>query len=201
MNDRFRVTGLLASRLEELQVPLPAVLQHAGLAPGFFRQEKIFVSTSELFALWRAIREISGDPGIGLKLGAEARMERYDPASIAALHSRSFRDALQRMARYKQLTCPEKIRTLVEHGECVVEFQWLLAQNAEPSVLVDLCLSWILSIGRRRHRHSLHALAGGTDAPGLRRSNCSKATTGRGSNSTPRAMRSCSGPVISTARL
>jgi len=149
MNDRFRVTGLLASRLEELQVPLPAVLQHAGLAPGFFRQEKIFVSTSELFALWQAILAISADPGIGLKLGAEARMERYDPASIAALHSRSFRDALQRMARYKQLTCPEKIRTVIENGECVVEFQWLLAENAEPTVLVDVCLSWIYSIGRR----------------------------------------------------
>lgn len=76
-------------------------------------------------------------------------MERYDPAAIAALCSQSFRDALQRMARYKQLTCPEKIRITRASGECAVEFSWLLARDAEPAILIDVCLSWILSIGRR----------------------------------------------------
>ncbi|MHA3771317.1 AraC family transcriptional regulator [Verrucomicrobiota bacterium sgz303538] len=149
MNSRFRVSGLLASRLEEQQVSLPAVLHRAGLPAGFFQQEKIFVTTEELFAMWTAIAETSSDPAIGLKLGSESRIERYDPAAIAALHSQSLRDALQRMARYKQLTCPEQIRVVCRDGECTVEFVWLLAEDAEPAVIVDLCLSWILSIGRR----------------------------------------------------
>lgn len=149
MNTRFRVSGLLASRLEEQNLPLPAVLRRAGLPAGFFQQEKIFVTTEELFALWAAIAETSGDPAIGLKLGSEPRIERYDPAMIAALHSHSLRDALQRMSRYKQLTCPEKIRVECQGGECTVKFLWLLAEDAEPAVIVDLCLSWILSIGRR----------------------------------------------------
>jgi len=149
MNTRFRVSGLLAGRLEEQKLSLSAVLQRAGLPAGFFEQEKIFVTTEELFALWQAIAETSGDVAIGLKLGSEARIERYDPATIAALHSRSFRDALQRMARYKQLTCPEKLRIHCREVECRVEFVWLLAEEAEPAVVVDLCLSWILSIGRR----------------------------------------------------
>ena len=149
MNTRFRVSGLLAGRLEEQKLPLSAVLQRARLPAGFFQQEKIFVTTEELFALWQAIADTSGDRAIGLKLGSEARIERYDPAAIAALHSRSLRDALQRMARYKKLTCPEKIRVLCRDGECRVDFLWLLAEEAEPAVVVDLCLSWILSIGRR----------------------------------------------------
>ena len=99
MSDRFKVSSLLARRLGEHRVSLPALLRRAGLPPGFFQQEKIYVTTAELFALWRAIGETSGDPGIGLKLGAEPRLERYNPTEIAAVCSRSFRDALQRMAR------------------------------------------------------------------------------------------------------
>ena len=133
MSDKFRVSGLLARQLEEQNLSLPAVLKRAGLAPAFFQQERIFVATEELFALWGAIAELSGDPAIGLKLGTESRVERYDPAAIAALHSRSFLDALQRIARYKQLTCPEQIRISSGQGECVVEFVFLLAGH-RPSI-------------------------------------------------------------------
>jgi hypothetical protein len=86
------------------------VLRQAGLPMGLFDQEKILVTTEELFSIYRGISEVSRDPAIGLKLGTEERIELYDPVSIAALYARSFRDALQRMARYKQLTCPEEIR-------------------------------------------------------------------------------------------
>jgi AraC-like DNA-binding protein len=147
--DRFRVSGLLARRLEERGLSLPAVLQVAGLPAGFFEPEKIFATTEELFALWRAIAETSREPVIGLKLGAETRIEQHDPAAIAALCSQSFADALRRMARYKQLTCPEEIRIGPGKDETTVEFAWLLAREAEPAVLVDVCLSWILAIGRR----------------------------------------------------
>jgi AraC-like DNA-binding protein len=147
--NRFRVSRLLAGRLEERAIRLPAVLEVAGLPAGFFDQEKIFVTTEELFALWRAIAEVSGDPVIGLTLGGETRIERYEPSAIAALCSQTFRDAVGRMARYKQLTCPEEIRTIAGNGETAVEFAWLLAREMEPAVLVDLCLSWILAIGRR----------------------------------------------------
>jgi len=158
MSNRFRVSSLLAGKLEEQNLSLPAVLRIAGLPAGFFHQERIFVTTEELFALWRAIAETSGDPAIGLKLGNEGRIERFDPAAIAALCSQSFRDAVQRMARYKQLTCPEEIRVHSAAGECTVEFAWLLAQEAEPAVLVDLCLSWIFGIGRRGTGNSIAPL-------------------------------------------
>ena len=149
MSDRFRVPARLAERLREQKLSLPAVVAAAGLSAGFFEQERIFVSTNELFALWRAIGEASRDPAIGLKLGTESRIERYDPAAIAALCSQSFGDALKRMARYKQLTCPEEIQITCAGEETAVEFHWLLARDTVPTVLVDLCFSWILSIGRR----------------------------------------------------
>jgi AraC-like DNA-binding protein len=149
INDRFKVSGLLARRLGEQQVAVPAVLRRAGLPAGFFQQEKIYATTAELFALWRAIGETSPDPAIGLKLGAEPRFERYQPTAIAAVCSRTFRDALQRIARYKQLTCPEEIRVRAFADEASVEFIYLQAEEVQPNVMVDLVLSWILAIGRR----------------------------------------------------
>ena len=148
-SDRFKVSGLLAGRLKEHQVSVPAVQRRAGLPAGFFQQEKIYVTTAELFALWRAIGETSADPAIGLKLGAEPRFERYQPTAIAAVCSRTFRDALQRIARYKQITCPEEIRVRTSGDEASVEFIYLQAEEVQPDVMVDLVLSWILGIGRR----------------------------------------------------
>jgi AraC-like DNA-binding protein len=75
-----------------------------------FNLDRILVSTEEFFALYRGIAEASNDPAFGLKLGTEERVERYDPVKLAALSARSFRDAVERLSRYKQLTCPEEIR-------------------------------------------------------------------------------------------
>lgn len=80
-SDRFKVSSIWLARLGEHQLSVPAVLRRAGLPAGFFQQEKIYATTAELFALWRAIGETSADPAIGLKLGAEARLERYQPSA------------------------------------------------------------------------------------------------------------------------
>ncbi len=75
-NDRFKVSSLPARQLGEHQVSVPTVLRRASLPTGFVQQEKIYMTTTELFALWRVIGETSADPAIGLKLGAE-------PAALA----------------------------------------------------------------------------------------------------------------------
>ena len=149
MTSRFRVSGLLARKLEELGLSPAMVLRYAGLPITLFDQKPIFVSTDELFALWRAIGEIGRDPAIGLKIGSEHRVERYSPPAIAALYSRSFRDALHRMARYKQLTCPEELEVVCADNQCTVRFNWILAKQPEPLWLIDCCFAWVATIGRR----------------------------------------------------
>src|SRR5438270_1767769 len=149
MTNRFRVSSTLLRRLEELGLSPVAVRRVAGRPMGLFIQENILVSTDEFFALYRGIAEASNDPAFGLKLGNEDRVERYDPIKIAGLSARSFRDAVERLARYKQLTCPEEIRLVERANECAIQFVWLLAHEKEPSLLVDVCFAWIVSIGRR----------------------------------------------------
>jgi AraC-like DNA-binding protein len=140
---------MLPLRLEELGVSPADVLRHAGLPSGLFEQERIRVSTEGLFALYQGLARASRDPAIGIKLGAEPRIERYDPIAIAAVSARSFRDALQRLARYKQLVCPEQLRIVERGSECRVQFRWLLAQQTEPRMLVDVCFARVLDIARR----------------------------------------------------
>jgi len=154
--NRFRISNTLARRLDDRGLCPSTVLRCAGLPIGLFSQDKILLTTEEFFALYRGIAEVSRDPAIGLKLGTEDRMERYDPIAIAAVCTRSFRDAVDRIGRYKQLTCPEKI-ALVERGnESAVHFTWLLADEEEPALLVDVCFAWILSIARRGTGRSIH---------------------------------------------
>ena len=128
---------------------MPTLLHRAGLRADLFEQEQIHLTTAEIFALWRSVAEMSPDPGFGLKLGTELRFERSHPVAIAAVCSRSFGDALQRLARYKQLTCPEEIRVHRDEREASVEFHFIAADEAEPEIMVDVELSWILNVGRR----------------------------------------------------
>jgi AraC-like DNA-binding protein len=156
MANRFRVSCTLPRKLEELGLSPDTVLRRAALPMGLFNQDKILVSTEEFFALYRGIAESSGDPGFGLKLGTEERFERYDPIKIAALSAWSFRDAVERLSRYKQLTCPEEIRVVKRGNESAVQFVWLLAHEQEPPLLVDVCFAWIAALGQRGIGQPIH---------------------------------------------
>ncbi|QMV18727.1 helix-turn-helix domain-containing protein [Granulicella sp. 5B5] len=148
MLKHFRVAGTLSTRLEESGVSVSAVLRRAGLPQDLFQQTRILVNTEELFALWRAIAEVSSDPAIGLKLGTENRIERFHPSGIAALSTENFGAAIDHLARYKRLSVPEELVHDRQGDEWSIQFRWTLAVEAEPPVLVDHCFAWMLTIVR-----------------------------------------------------
>jgi len=148
MLKHFRVPGRLAVKLEELGVSVPTVLRKAGLPRDLFGQTRVLVSTGELFALWRAIDQVSSDPLIGVKLGIETKTERFHPMAIAALSTENLVAASEHMARYKKLTAPEEILVELDTEEFSVSFRWLLAIDDEPSSLTDYCFSWMRSLAR-----------------------------------------------------
>ena len=148
MNKHFRVSGSTFLKLEELGVRASAVLRRAGLPEGFIDQPRVLLNTEKLFAFWRAIGEVSANPAIGLLLGTESRTERFHPIGLAALSSENFGSAIDQMARYKQLTCPEQILREKDDEEWSIQFRWLLADEVEPPVLNECCFAWTLSIAR-----------------------------------------------------
>ena len=87
MNKHFRFSGINFTKLEELGVRPSAILRRAGLPHSFLGQPRVLLNTGELFALWRAIGEVSTNPAIGLLLGTENQTARFHPISLAALSS------------------------------------------------------------------------------------------------------------------
>jgi AraC-like DNA-binding protein len=148
MNKHFRVPGRLPAKLRESGIGVSAVLQRAGLPSGLLDQPRILVTTEELFAFWRGIGEVSSDPAIGLELGTEAKPEQFDPIALAALSTGSFGEAMRQIARYKQLTCPEELLHENDGDEWSIQFRWLLANDAEPEILTDVCFAYVLSVAR-----------------------------------------------------
>ena len=134
--------------MAELGLSPSAVLCRAGLPPSFLDQPRVLLKTEELFALWRAIGEVSDNPAIGLLLGTETKTERFHPVSLAALSTESFGQAVKQMARYKQLTSPEEIRQQMNEEEWSIHFHWLLADQVEPMALIECAFAWVLSVAR-----------------------------------------------------
>lgn len=148
MNKHFHFSGSNFLKMEELGVRASAVLRRAGLPLAFIDQPRVLLKTEELFALWRALGEVSRNPAVGLLLGTENRTERFHPIGLAALSSENFGAAIDQMARYKQLTCPEEILQEKDDKEWSIQFRWLLADEVEPPVLIECAFAWVLSTAR-----------------------------------------------------
>jgi AraC-like DNA-binding protein len=148
MNKRFGESASTFQKFEELGVSAAAVLRRAWLPQGYSKEQRVLLKTAEVFALWRAIGEVSANPVIGLQLGSEARTERYHPIALAALSSENFGAAIDQMARYKQLTCPEEILQENDDEDWNIQFRWLLGDEIEPPVLIECAFAWVLSTAR-----------------------------------------------------
>jgi AraC-like DNA-binding protein len=153
---RFRLPRIFLTRLEEHGVSLAEVTRAAALPPAWAHDDRPLLDTEQFFAFWRAVGD--RDPLIGLRLGGEDRTEHYDPVTLAALSSATFRDAVERAGRYKELTCPEEIRLTGRGREQRVQFRFPMARDVVPSVLQDFCFSWLVALGRLGTGHPLAPL-------------------------------------------
>jgi len=108
------------------------------------------VTTAQYFAIWQAYSDLVGDTAIGIiQLATAFETAKYPPTVLATYHARDYRDALYRMARYKQLCPPESLR-ISEAGEhCTIELDWLNTQQPGPPMLVGITLACLLELGRR----------------------------------------------------
>jgi hypothetical protein len=68
---------------------------------------------------------------------------------MAPYHARNYRDALNRMVRYKQLCSPERIQMTEEGKFCTIELMWLYSEHLEPPMLVSVTLASLIELGRR----------------------------------------------------
>ena len=95
---------------------------------------------------------------------------------MAAFYARDYRDALARLARFKQLCSPEELQIKMGKDECTIEPVWLHAQEETPPYGTPKCKELcgrhqILLAVINCHRHPGLAQHGGGHEPDLGETN------------------------------
>jgi AraC-like DNA-binding protein len=149
--DRIKIPAGFWTRMKSAGLSPAAILRHSGLpATAYGGENATRVTTRQLFALWRAVRDLSGDPTLGWKGISQYPTDQFQPPLLAAFHARTFRDCIERLARYKKLCGSEEFR-LTSHGDEVrIEISWPFA-DGEPvaALLLDAVFALIAELGRR----------------------------------------------------
>jgi AraC-like DNA-binding protein len=156
--DRFRVPKVVWVWLERQGLTPMAVLRQSRLPLALHDGDRTSVSTAQFFALWRGVAELRPQPDLGLRFARELEIGQLPPSTLASFHARDYRDALGRLARFKQLCTPEELHLHEARGACSVAIAWTHATEPTPPLLVDATLALILEIGRRGTRTELRPL-------------------------------------------
>lgn len=118
----------------------------------------VAVTADQYFRIWQAYSDLVGDIAIGIiNLATAFETAHYPPPVLATYHARDYRDALNRMARYKQLCPPESLRITEESDYCTIELEWMRSEQSGPPMLVGITLAFLLELGRRGTGQSLSA--------------------------------------------
>ncbi|MBU8787809.1 MULTISPECIES: helix-turn-helix transcriptional regulator [Bacillus] len=108
------------------------------------------VTAAQYFSIWQAYSDLIDDTAKGIiNLTTAFDTAHYPPPVLATYHARDYRDALKRMARYKQLCPPERLHITEEGEHCTIELDWLDSGQSGPPMLIGITLAFLLELGRR----------------------------------------------------
>ncbi|WP_336785730.1 AraC family transcriptional regulator [Paenibacillus sp. MMO-177] len=108
------------------------------------------VTTSQYFTIWQAYSELVGNISEAVvKLSTAYDPRQYPPSMLATYHARDYRDALNRMAKYKRLCPPENLRKTETGENCHIELSWTDPAQSGPAMLVAITFAALLELGRR----------------------------------------------------
>jgi AraC-type DNA-binding domain-containing proteins len=156
-SDRIKIPQGFWAGLRELGYTAQEIAYQAQL-PLSMMEDSAGVTTAQYFAIWQAYSDLVGDIAQGiLKLSNAFETAHYPPSILATYHARDYRDALKRMAMYKQL-CPPESLLITEEGEsCQIELNWQFAEPSGPAMLVGITLATLLELGRRGSGQPINA--------------------------------------------
>lgn len=147
--DRGRFPPTLWRAMRSAGLEPPKILRAAGLPSSLHLDASATLSTTQLFAIWKALETVAEDPAVALRLLHGADRCGHQPAFISALYASDFRDAIQRIERFKRMGACEVFRTEEASGQWTIIKEWPFATEAEPAVSVDLSFMFLLELGRR----------------------------------------------------
>ena len=155
MQDRIKIAGVFWAGLKAIGVAPQAVLRRSQL-PQSVQTGETLVTSAEHFAIWRAIGDLTNDPTVGWKFMALVETDQYHPTLLAALQARTYRESIERLARYKQLCSAEEFRFTTKGDEVLVEVFWPFGGDEQPPpLLIDVIFALVTELGRRGTKKNL----------------------------------------------
>lgn len=144
--------------LKDLGIRTDHVLRRAGLPADLLSRESQGLSTDEYFRFWRSLEEDVGDPLFALRIVEAVSTESFDPPIFAALCSANLMQAVQRLAKYKQLTAPMALGIEVaSNGDLSLSPRWLFAKGDVPRTLEVAELAFLVKLSRIATRERIQA--------------------------------------------
>lgn len=157
--DKIRIPGVFWEGIKRMGLSRADVVREAHIPLAVIRDQAP-LSTAQVFVLWNALVKLSKDPTIGLRIAAGLEAALMPPSFMVAYHARDFRDALQRVARFKRLCAPEEVQIQEHKDRCELTVTWINANGlVTPPALVDATLTSLMELGRKGTGTPLSALA------------------------------------------
>ena len=134
------------------------ILRRAALPEDLFSREQYGLSTDEYFRFWHALAAEAGDPMFAIRLVEAVSAEVFSPPLFAALCSANLMQAVQRLAKYKQLVAPMSLEVGVRKGgDLTVSPRWLAVQTDVPNSLQVAEVAFFLRLARMATREPVRA--------------------------------------------
>ncbi|BBD99642.1 AraC family transcriptional regulator [Sphingobium amiense] len=149
ITDRCSFPSTLWRAIRVVGIDPAAVLHKAGLPGSVHLDPATSLSTSQYFAIWKAINALADEPCIALKIIRAGDTTGQQPGFLAGLYAANFRDAISRLLHFKSMVTSEKIWTKEEQGRWSMGRDWPFATEREPSLSIDLAFAYMVELGRR----------------------------------------------------
>lgn len=149
--------------LNDLGIVAANALRRAGLSDDLLQHPSVRLLPDEYHRFWTGMEAESGDGLFPLRVCEAIRSEAFSPALFAALCSPNLATAVRRIAQYKRLIAPMRLKVSEGHDRMTLELIWTCASRP-PDSLVLMELLFFVSLARMGTREAVMPVAVTTTA-------------------------------------
>ena len=135
--------------LERRGLAPAVVLRRAGLPASLPLNPDGYVTTAQLFGIWKAVEALATTAGIGIDLVENAQSGGRKPAILAASYAATYRDALHLLAGAKRYGGCFQLEFEERDGQFAIAKNWLFATEPEPAISAEMSFASLLELGRK----------------------------------------------------
>ncbi|MEM9948356.1 MAG: AraC family transcriptional regulator ligand-binding domain-containing protein, partial [Cyanobacteria bacterium P01_D01_bin.36] len=149
VNQKFVVDTSWQILLNDLGVAPQNLLRQANLPLDLFCQPEATLTTAQYFDFWRGLETLLfSDPAFPLRVAQAVTVEAFSPPVFACICSDNLNLSLQRLAQYKPLIGPLKLKVETTDYQTTISLGELPGQPLLPPSLVATELTFLVHLAR-----------------------------------------------------